>query len=412
MRAKLSAMVWAATIVLTTISLILYPEAALAAAKEGFTLFMTVVFPSLLPFFILSEIMLGFGVVHFIGVLFEPLMRPLFNVPGEGAFVLSMGLAAGYPMDAVITGRFRRQGLCSRVEGERMLAFSNTADPLFIFGAVAVGMFGMPWLGRTMALAHYVGALVVGIIFRFYAPGDRSPVADRARSGNILGRALDALVKARDEDGRPFGQLMGDAVNDSIKTLWMICGFIMLFSTVVKIVDVVGLYPIIATPVGLLFRLVHIDPSLVKPFVTGLLEIDLGAGAVARAGAPLAQLVAVAGAIIAWSGLSVHGQVASVLTGTDIRMRPYIIARMLHAILAYMITMALMNTVDPAALEFSRILPVIGGLPLGFVKPGFWAMLMRGMTWALGVPIGLSILGGTAAAVTGGLRWAGFHHTR
>jgi nucleoside recognition membrane protein YjiH len=49
-------------------------------------------------------------------------------VPGEGAFVLSMGLAAGYPMDAVITARFRKTDMCSRVEGERMLAFSNTAD--------------------------------------------------------------------------------------------------------------------------------------------------------------------------------------------------------------------------------------------------------------------------------------------
>ena len=62
------------------------------------TLFLNVVFPSLLPFFILSELMLGLRVVHFIGVLFEPLMRPLFSTPGEGAFVLSMGLA-----DPVIT---------------------------------------------------------------------------------------------------------------------------------------------------------------------------------------------------------------------------------------------------------------------------------------------------------------------
>ena len=64
------------------------------------------------------------AVVHFIGVLFEPLMRSLFGVPGEGAFALSMGLAAGYPMDAVITGRFRRQGICSRTGG--LLAFTNT----------------------------------------------------------------------------------------------------------------------------------------------------------------------------------------------------------------------------------------------------------------------------------------------
>ncbi|MDF2627533.1 MAG: hypothetical protein K0R39_1364 [Symbiobacteriaceae bacterium] len=129
MRGKISALVWAAAAVLLTLSLVWSPETALESAKNGMNLFLNVVFPSLLPFFILSELMLGFGVVHFIGVLFEPLMRPLFNVPGEGAFVLSMGLAAGYPMDAVITARFRKQDMCTRVEGERMLAFSNTADP-------------------------------------------------------------------------------------------------------------------------------------------------------------------------------------------------------------------------------------------------------------------------------------------
>jgi sporulation integral membrane protein YlbJ len=129
MRGRITALVWAAFAVVLTLSLVWYPETALEAARDGMTLFLNVVFPSLLPFFILSELMLGLGVVHFIGVLFEPLMRPLFNVPGEGAFVLSMGLAAGYPMDAVITARFRRNDMCTRIEGERMLAFSNTADP-------------------------------------------------------------------------------------------------------------------------------------------------------------------------------------------------------------------------------------------------------------------------------------------
>ncbi len=130
MRGRTTALVWAAAAVVLTLSMVLYPKEGLEAAKDGMNLFFNVVFPSLLPFFVLSDIMLGLGVVHFIGVLFTPLMRPLFNVPGEGAFVLSMGLAAGYPMDAVITSRFRKSGMCTRVEGERMLAFSNTADPV------------------------------------------------------------------------------------------------------------------------------------------------------------------------------------------------------------------------------------------------------------------------------------------
>jgi sporulation integral membrane protein YlbJ len=405
MKGRISALVWAATAVALTLSLVLFPETALESAKEGMHLFLNVVFPSLLPFFILSEIMLGLGVVHFIGVLFEPLMRPLFNVPGEGAFVLSMGLAAGYPMDAVITARFRRQDLCTRIEGERMLAFSNTADPLFIFGAVAVGMFGAPILGKTMAIAHYIGAFLVGIIFRFYGWRDRSGATEKVRQGNILGRATDALLRARHDDGRPFGQMMGDAVNDSIKTLWMICGFIMLFSTMVKIVEVVHLYPLIATPISWAFRLLHIDLSLVKATVTGLFELDLGTAAAARASAPLVHKLAIAGAIIAWSGLSVHGQVASVLTGTDIRMRPYMIARLLHAVLAFGATLFLMRGISVSAWELVPAIPVFGGLPVGLAQPGFWAMFMRGLTWAAGIPLGLGLVGGAAAVFTGGMRW-------
>jgi sporulation integral membrane protein YlbJ len=402
MRARISALVWATTAVMLTLSLVIYPEAALEAARDGMNLFFNVVFPSLLPFFILSEIMLGLGVVHFIGILFEPLMRPLFNVPGEGAFVLSMGLAAGYPMDAVITARFRKQQMCTRTEGERMLAFSNTADPLFIFGAVAVGMFGMQSLGMKMALAHYIAAFLVGLIFRFYGLREGDATPEKGRAGNILGRAVDALVRARQEDGRPFGQMMGDAVNDSVRTLLMICGFIMLFSTLVKLIDAIGLYPLVSMPLTWLFKAAGIDSDLVRAMVAGLLEIDLGTLAASKAAAPLLQQVAIAGAIIAWSGLSVHGQVASVLTGTDIRMGPYMLARLLHAVLAYVATLMLMRSAGPAFWEVPA-LPVMAGLSA--LQPSFGEVFMRGLAWSLGIPVGLMLVGTVAAAVTGGLRW-------
>lgn len=117
--------------VIITIFIIIFSEQAFDAALEGLKVWWEVVFPSLLPFFIIAEILMGLGVVHFIGALLEPLMRPLFKVPGVGAFAMAMGLASGYPIGAKITGNLRRKKLCSRIEAERLVSFTNTADPLF-----------------------------------------------------------------------------------------------------------------------------------------------------------------------------------------------------------------------------------------------------------------------------------------
>ena len=68
--------------VFITIAMVQYPKEAFDSALVGLSLWWNVVFPALLPFFILSEILMGLGVVHFIGILLEPLMRPVFNVPG------------------------------------------------------------------------------------------------------------------------------------------------------------------------------------------------------------------------------------------------------------------------------------------------------------------------------------------
>lgn len=113
-----------------TVAMVIYPDAAYDSAVDGLKLWWEVVFPALLPFFIGSEILMGLGVVHFMGVLLEPFMRPLFNVPGVGSFVMAMGLASGYPLGSILTAKLRRDNLCSRTEAERLMSFTNTADPM------------------------------------------------------------------------------------------------------------------------------------------------------------------------------------------------------------------------------------------------------------------------------------------
>ena len=375
-----------------TIALMVFPGEGLAAAKDGLKIFWEIVLPSLLPFFILTEILLGLGVVHFFGVILEPLMRPLFNVPGAGAFALSMGLAAGYPMDAVITGKFRRMGLCSRIEGERLLAFTNTADPLFMFGAVAVGMFGRPELGAIIALAHYLSAFSIGFLFRFYGrkkegrSEKKEEIGGNAGAG-LLRRAVKRMRQARKEDNRPVGQLLGDAVKESVNSLFMIGGFITLFSVLCRMLEVTGVVRLLQPVAGGLLKVFGLEPALASSLLKGFFEIDLGVMAGARAAAPLNDRLVVAGVIIAWSGLSVHSQVMSVIHGTDIRIFPYLAARAGHAFLAGLYTF-LLNCLRKAAAGGS--FPVTGSLSPGFLYR--WYLSTTGFLVLLGLLSFWSIL--------------------
>lgn len=343
-----NAYTFAALAVVLTVFMVLEPEVAFSSAVEGLKVWWDIVFPALLPFFIGSEILIGLGVVHFMGVLLEPFMRPLFNVPGAGSFVMAMGLASGYPIGSVLTARLRRQNLCNKEEAERLMSFTNTADPLFMSGAVCVGMFRTPGLAPVIMAAHYLSSVSLGLIMRFHArhaPRSKAPYV--SRTGNIFYRALYALVEARERDGRPFGQLVGDAVKQSVNTLLLIGGFIMLFSVIIGIMEKVSILALLSGPVERFLVSLGLDPSLSKSMVSGLFEITIGTQHAASSQAPMVHRAMAASAVIAWSGLSVHAQVAAMIQGTDIKMNAYIMARVIHAALAAAYTLPLFRLLAP-----------------------------------------------------------------
>lgn len=396
---RTATMITGFTMLLLTIMLIVFSEHGYHATVGALKLFFEVVFPSLLPFFILSDLLLSTGMVHYLGVWFEPLMRPLFNVPGVGSFVFSMGLAAGYPMDAVLTAKFRKQGLCTKTEGERLLAFSNSADPLFIFGAVAVGMFGQPALGAILALAHYASVLLVGLTFRFYKRREKPRQREGVLVRGIHGRALDAMIRARSEDGRHLGRVLNEAISDSVSTLFMIMSFMVLFAVLIRVLIATGLMGLLAVPFGLLLKVSGMSPHLVGAAIQGFFEIDLGSAAAARAAAPLIQRLVLVSSIIAWSGLSVHGQVASVLSDTDISMKPYFAARALHALYAGIMTVLFYRPVE-AVLGGEATWPafssrdfLVQGAPGGMVMDGLHLSLFLVVLSLAGLAFGAVSVG-------------------
>jgi len=133
---KLKRLIIPISICLFTISLVVFSKDNLYYAKNGLLLWANSVVPSLFPFFIAANLLSYTEVIPFLGRLLGKVMRPLFNVPGEGAYAFIMGIISGYPIGAQIVSNFKEQGICNKEEAERLISFTNNSGPLFIVGTV------------------------------------------------------------------------------------------------------------------------------------------------------------------------------------------------------------------------------------------------------------------------------------
>lgn len=360
-----------------TLSIILNPKESLEASTRGLTIWWEVVFPSLLPFFIVSELLIGFGVVRFIGVLLEPLMRPIFRVPGVGGFVWAMGMASGNPAGAKLTSRIWQEKQITSTQAERLVSFTSSSNPLFIFGAVAVGFFNDASLGILLASAHYLGNLCVGLTMRFYGGPEKTETEEKKRRLLFLIRvAFKELHVTRLKETRPLGKMLGDAVISSIQTLLMIGGFIILFSVFNRILGIIQVTELIAVFFSGALALFNIATDLSVPFITGIFETTLGNQLVSESNANLLDKVMIASFILAFGGLSIQAQVASILAETDIRFQPFFVARVLQGFYSSIISYLLFKPLY-LNLQGSNALPVFLMEHSPIWARNYWELLMH-----------------------------------
>ena len=100
-------------------------------------------------------------------------------------------------------------------------------------------------------------------------------------------RATAELLEARRRDGRPFGQILGDAVWDSVQTLLLVGGLIILFAVVIAVLGRVGVVGAAAGVLAILLHPVGVGRQGAAALVSGFFEITIGVKAASEAGGSL-----------------------------------------------------------------------------------------------------------------------------
>lgn len=310
--------------------MIRYPEIAVKASFQGLQLWWENVFPALFPFFVLSELMIGFGVVTFAGVLLEPVMRPLFRVPGIGGFVFMMGLVSGFPAGARMTAQLYKDNKLSKTEAERLSSFTNFSNPLFLFSVAAVQFFHQAALGIVFALAHYIGNIGTGMLMRFYRH-DRTVSGGKKLSLSLFVDALKSMHRERVTRYEPFGKMLGDAVISSVRTLLAIGGFIALFSMLYQLFDQIGIIGAFGKVLSRLLSLSGFDPILGHAVVPGIFELTIGIHEIGAAPAPMEERVIFVCALLGFCGFSIQAQAVSIISQAGLSTKPFIVGRLIQA---------------------------------------------------------------------------------
>ena len=327
---KYSRYFFSSVIVILTVFMLINPRETVTAASSGFHLWYTTVFPALFPFFVAAELLVSLRFVNILGIWLEPIMRPIFNLPGCSSLVMVMGFTSGFPVGALLTRKLYEQQMLTADEAERLVSFTNNSSPLFIVGAIGVGMFGNPAAGYLLAAGHYLSNLLLGFIWRFRPP---SPSLPQPRTDNYS----DIQSTNTAVDG--IGKILGNSINNALNNIIAVGGFIVIFSVLTRMLSLWGFMDLMATCLVKIFTCWHLSYPLAYGLSMGFFEITLGSKAAVAANSPeILSTLLVVSSILAFSGLSIIAQIMSIVAGMPIRLSFYILARIMQILLSALIT--------------------------------------------------------------------------
>lgn len=321
--------------ILFAIFLLIFSNSNLPAIKSGIALWATSIVPSLFPFFVATELLMHTNVIYKIGDTFNFIMKPIFNISGKGSFALLMGIISGYPIGAKIATNFRQQNICTKEECERLLSFTNNSGPLFIIGTVGILMYRNTTIGILLFITHLLGALTVGFIFKFWKSTNTQKI-DFSFEKKYYNEKNTTIYN--------LGEVLAESISSSINSILIIGGFVVIFSSIVSILNSSGILNIVEILLTPVFNLLNIDASFISPIFTGFFEITNGINSISSITCKKISINLIFTAfLLGFGGLSVFLQVLSIVSKSDLSIKPYIYGKILHGIISALYTFFFIN---------------------------------------------------------------------
>ena len=246
-----------------------------------------------------------------------------------------MGIISGYPMGAKIVSNLKSQGIFTNEEAERLLAFTNNSGPLFIIGTIGIGLFKNTTIGILLFITHILACLTVAFLFRFWKSSKRF---EKKGDSPLFSQTPVSISN--------LGEVLSSSIMSAINTIFLIGGFIVLFSVIISILENSSILDWLAHLIQPILNIFSIPFSYANGIFTGLLEVTNGVCNVANiTNKSISTNIIICSFILGFGGISIMLQILSIISKAKISIKPYIIGKFLQGIFAATYTYIFIYTI-------------------------------------------------------------------
>ena len=298
MKKNLSNLLFITLILLIGFEILKESTIVLDSVRFSFNIWINNIFPSLFPFFIISNLLIALNFHEILGNLLKGITYKLFKVNKYSSFIIILSMLSGFPSSSKNIIDLYDKNLLDEKTSTKLLTFTHFSNPLFVLGTVST-FVGNKELGFPILICHYLGNFIIGLILRNYNNSNNNIEVNNKK------------------EVKNFGTILTNSIMNSINTLLLILGTVTIFLVITTLLN----------------HIFDINNNL-KPIFNGLFEITNGLKYLENVdiSSNLKGLIAVG--LISFGGLSIHMQTITIISDTNIKYYPYFIARVFHSIIS------------------------------------------------------------------------------
>ena len=287
--------------------ILIFPTQSIEGAKYGLLLWFNVIIPSLLPFIIISNIIIALNIIPYFTLFIFPIMNKIFKISKYGTYAVITGFLFGYPMGAKVTSDLRSNGLITQNEAMYLMTFCNNVSPVFIINYIVYQTLKKPELAGPTIGILFASSIICGLIFKkSYVKKDivhNTPKLNIDKNKNLSFSILDKSICS------------------AIETIVRLGGYLIIFGIISNMITLL--------PVS----------DSIKPLLTGFIEITNGINSIGISSATFYKKYIYIIICVAFGGLSSVAQTSSFLSSVNIPVSKYFFAKIINTVISFFLTL-------------------------------------------------------------------------